>query len=108
MVAAGGTSNGKVMEEDTAWDQVMEQRKSSNPLAVIAFSLLLVGIAVTAVMPWIGELTLPAIAAVGALLGIPALMQAQKGAGKRGLALTTVVCGGLAILLFVFLKIFRT
>lgn len=86
----------------------MEQRKSSNPLAVIAFALLLIGIAVTAAAPWIGELTLPAIAAVGALLGIPALIQAQRGAGKRGLALTTVVCGGLAIALFVLLKIVRT
>ncbi len=86
----------------------MEQRKKNNALAVIAFSLLVIGIAVTAVMPWIGELTLPAIAAVGAVLGIPALIQAQKGAGKRGLALATVVCGGLAILLFIFLKVSRS
>ena len=86
----------------------LDQSKSGNPLAVIAFSLLIVGLIVSVVTPWVMEITLPAIAAVGALLGIPALIRAQKGGGKRGLALTTVVLGGLALLLFVALKVFRT
>lgn len=86
----------------------MEQRRNRNPLAVIAFSLVLIGVAATVLVPWMGELTLPAIGITGTLVGIPALMQAQKGAGKRGIALTSVACGALAILLFTFLKVFRT
>ena len=85
----------------------MEQGKNRNPLAVIAISLVLIGIAATALVPWMGELTLPAIAVAGILVGIPALIQAQKGAGRRGIALTSVACGALAIILFTFLKVFR-
>lgn len=86
----------------------MDQPRNRNPLAVIALSLVIIGIAATALVPWMGELTLPAIAIAGILAGIPALVQAQKGAGRRGMALISVACGVLSLVLFTFLKVFRT
>lgn len=86
----------------------MDPAKSGNPFAVIAFSLVMIGVLGSVVVPWMGEITLPAIAAAGILLGIPALTRAQSGGGKRGLALASLVLGGLALALFAFLKIFRT